>query len=154
MAVPKIADVMLALDKRDMNFYSRLSDEQKKGINFWMMQRYASSVQDNVYGSHYLTMVNDCVNVNWTAAGSSRHPELVWKCLCLAGSGRKMWHPYVKAPTSKRKKNKVMEELSKLFPNTKTDELELFLELSSKEELTEFFRGYGYEDKEIKEVLK
>ena len=42
MAVPKIADVMLALDKRDMNFYSRLSDEQKKGINFWMMQRYAS----------------------------------------------------------------------------------------------------------------
>ena len=47
-----------------------------------------------------------------------------------------------------------MEELSKLFPNTKTDELELFLELSSKEELTEFFRGYGYEDKDIKEVLK
>ena len=154
MAVPKIADVMLALDKRDMNYYTRLSDDQKKGINFWMMQRYASSVQGQPYDSHYLTMVNDCVNHNWSAAGSSRHPELVWKCLCLAGSGRKMWHPYVKAPTSKRKKNKIMEEFGKLFPNTKTDELELFIGLSTKEEIKDFLAGYGYDDKEIKEILK
>ena len=42
-AIP-LKDVMSALDKKDKNFYNRLTSEQKKAFSAWMMMRYSSSV--------------------------------------------------------------------------------------------------------------
>ena len=78
----QIKDIMAAVDRQDYGFYERLTDEQRKSMNLWMTQRYASSVQGKLAG-HYLVMINEFMNTNWSDV--SKHPELQWKLMCLAG---------------------------------------------------------------------
>ena len=99
----QIKDIMAAVDRKDYNYYTNLSDEQRKSMNLWMTQRYASSVQGKFAG-HYLVMINEFMNTNWSDI--SKHPELQWKLMCLAGVGKSQFHPFVKVPKAKRKKDK------------------------------------------------
>ena len=123
---------MAAVDRKDYNYYTNLSDEQRKSMNLWMTQRYASSVQGKFAG-HYLVMINEFMNTNWSDI--SKHPELQWKLMCLAGVGKSQFHPFVKVPKAKRKKDKVEELIREIFPLAKNDEIELLLSINTKEEL-------------------
>ena len=147
----QIKDIMAAVDRKDYEYYSRLTDEQRKSLNLWMTQRYASSVQGK-YAGHYLVMINEFMNTNWSDV--SKHPELQWKLMCLAGSGKVQFHPFVKVPKAKRKKDKVEELIRELFPLLKSDELELFLKMNTTEELKELAMESGVDDKTIKEIFK
>jgi hypothetical protein len=138
-----------AMDFRNMNFYRDLSDEHKKEIGMWLLMRFMSSSQNQA--AHHLMMVNDVVNHNFSAL--TKHPELQWKLLALCGTGKKQYHPWI-APPRGIKKNKLEEELLSHYPLLKDDELELILSLNSAEDLAEFFRENGYDDKTIKELLK
>ena len=35
----QIKDIMAAVDRKDYEYYSRLTDEQRKSLNLWMTQR-------------------------------------------------------------------------------------------------------------------
>jgi hypothetical protein len=148
-AIP-LKDVMSAIDKKDRGFYNRLTDEQKKAFSAWMMMRYASSVQGR-NAAHYLFMVNELVNKNFSDV--SKHPELQWLLLSAAGSGKVEFHPYIKPPNSKKKKDKVSEFLSSIYPHFKSDEIEMLLLLNSKEELKQLAEAHGYDDKSIKDIF-
>lgn len=149
---PAIAlkDVMAALDKKDRGFYSRLTDEQKKAFSAWMMMRYASSVQGKA-SAQYVFMVNELVNKNFSDI--SKHPELQWLLLSACGSGKIEFHPYIKPPNSKKKKDKVSEFVYKIYPNIKTDELELLLHLNTKEDLKKLAEAHGYNDTDINDIF-
>lgn len=149
---PAIAlkDVMMAIDKKDRQFYNRLTDEQKKAFSAWMMMRYASSVQGR-NAAHYVFMVNELVNKNFSDV--SRHPELQWLLLSTAGSGKMEFHPYIKPPNSKKKKDKIGDFLSNIYPHFKNDEIELLISLNSKEELKQLAQAHGYDDKSIKDIF-
>lgn len=147
----QIKDIMAAVDRKDYNYYINLSDEQRKSMNLWMTQRYASSVQGKFAG-HYLVMINEFMNTNWSDI--SKHPELQWKLMCLAGVGKSQFHPFVKVPKAKRKKDKVEELIREIFPLAKNDEIELLLSINTKEELKVLAETNGIDDKEIKEIFK
>ena len=156
MAPPKKApaiplkDVMTAIDKKDRGFYSRLTDEQKKAFSAWMMMRYASSVQGR-NAAQYLFMVNELVNKNFSDV--SKHPELQWLLLSACGSGKVEFHPYIKPPNSKKKRDKVSEFIYSIYPDLKRDDLELLLTLNSREDLKELARAKGYDDKDIADIF-
>ena len=149
---PAIAlkDIMAALDKKDRGFYSRLSDEQKKAFVPWMMMRYASSAQGR-NAAHYLFMINELVNKNFSDV--SKHPELQWLLMTAAGSGKVEFHPYIKPPNSKKKKDKVSEFVYSIYPNFKRDDIELFLLLNTREDLKELAKDHGYDDKTIADIF-
>lgn len=149
---PAIAlkDIMAALDKKDRGFYSRLTDEQKKAFVPWMMMRYASSAQGR-NAAHYLFMVNELVNKNFSDV--SKHPELQWLLMTAAGSGKVEFHPYIKPPNSKKKKDKISEFVYSIYPNFKRDDLELFLMLNTRDDLKELAKAYGYDDKTIADIF-
>jgi hypothetical protein len=151
MSKLQIKDIMAAVDRKDYNFYSNLSDEQRKSLNLWMTQRYASSVQGPL-APHYLIMINEFMNTNWSDV--SKHPELQWKLMCLAGTGKTQFHPFVKVPKSKKKKSPVQQLIRELFPLLKNDELELLLTINTKEELIELAINNGVDDKTVKEIFK
>lgn len=138
-----------AMDYRDKEFYANLSDEHKKEISLWLLMRYMSSSQNDA--ELHLTLINDVVNVNFSAI--SKHPELQWKLLAVCGTNKKQFHPWVK-PSKKAKKNKLEEELLKHFPLMKYNDLEMFMQVNTKEDFTEFFKDNGYDDKTIKDILK
>ncbi len=149
---PAIAlkDIMAALDKKDRGFYSRLTDEQKKAFVPWMMMRYASSAQGR-NAAHYLFMVNELVNKNFSDV--SKHPELQWLLMTAAGSGKVEFHPYIKPPNSKKKKDKVRDFVSNIYPLYKSSEIDMLLELNTKEDLVKLAEAHGYSDKDIADIF-
>lgn len=148
-----LADVMLAIDRKNRSWYDNLNDEQKKEFNasVWMMMRFASSVQ-GAHAASYLFMVNECVNKNFMDL--SKHPELQWLLFTLCGSGKKEYHPYIKPPTSRKKKNKVAEWLSEQYPLLKADEIAMLQEINDTEDFKILARESGMTDSEIKELFK
>ena len=148
-AIP-LKDIMAALDKRDRGYYNRLTSKQKKAFSSWMMMRYASSVQGKD-AAHYIYMTNELVNRDYSEV--SKHPELQWLLLSACGVGKVQFHPYLKPPNAKKKKDKVTEFLYSIHPHMKSEEVTLLQELNSKDELKEYARSHGYDDKTIKDIF-
>lgn len=138
-----------AMDFRKLDFYKNLTPEQKKEISIWVLMRFMSSSQKDA--EHHIMMVNDLVNADFNTL--SKHPELQWKLLALCGTKKKQYHPWIPPPKGV-KKNKLEEAILSHYPLLRDDELELFMQLNSKEDLEQFFRDNGYDDKAIKELFK
>lgn len=142
--------VLQAIDKRDKNFYNNLTTEQRKSLGLWMMLRYASSVQGK-NAAQYIFMVNELFNQDFYSI--NKHPELQWLLLSACGSGKVEFHPYIKPPTQKKKKNKSQQFIADLLPHLKADEIEMVLSMNSKQELKDLAKDYGYDDKTIKDIF-
>ena len=148
-AIP-LKDVMAAIDKKDRGFYNRLTAEQKKAFSAWMMMRYCSSVQGRD-AANYIFMTNELVNYQFMEV--SKHPELQWLLLSACGVGKIQFHPYLKPPNSKKKKNKVTEFLYELNPHMKAEDIQILVDLNTKEELQQLAQEHGYDDKSIKDIF-
>lgn len=132
-----------------MEFYNKLDEDQKSEFSPWVIMRFASACAK--HPEHYLLMVNDFVNQDFTEL--SKHPELFWKLLSVCGAGYNQYHPWI-APSKKGKKNLKEEFVSSLYPYYRKDEVELFLQVNSDENLITLAKQHGYSDAEIKEIFK
>jgi hypothetical protein len=148
-AIP-LKDVMGAIDKKDRGFYNRLSDEQKKAFSAWMMMRYCSSVQGR-HAADYIFMTNELVNMNFSDV--SKHPELQWLLLSACGSGKVEFHPYLKPPNARKKKDKVFEFVYNIYPHMKAEDITQFIDLNDKHDLKQLAEAHGYDDKTIKDIF-
>lgn len=145
-----IKDVMAAIDKKDRHWYSKLTEDQKKAFSAWMLMRYTSSCQGS-NALHFLYFTNLFVNQNFSDI--SKHPELQWLLLTATGTSKKEFHPYIKPPNARKKKNKVHEFLSEIYPTYKSDELSMLVELNTKQDLIELAQAHGYDDKQISDIF-
>jgi len=145
-----LKDVMAAIDKKDRGFYNRLTDEQKKAFSAWMMMRYCSSVQGKD-AANYIYMTNELVNYQFMEV--SKHPELQWLLLSACGTGKIGFHPYLKPPNSRKKKNKVFDFISNIMPHMKAEDIDNLINLNTVDELKEYAREHGYDDKSIKDIF-
>lgn len=145
-----LKEIMAAIDKKDRNFYNNLSDEQKKAFSAWMMMRYCSSVQGRD-AANYIYMTNELVNYQFSEV--SKHPELQWLLLSACGIGKIQFHPYLKPPNSRKKKNKIFEFIYNIYPHMKAEDINNMIDINTKEELTEFAIAHGYDDKTIKDIF-
>ena len=151
-AIP-LNEMLLALDRRDRGWYSRLTDEQKKAFSPWLTMRYASSVQDNpVLEEHYLLHTNAFCNRNFSEISVKEHAELHWLTMQTVGVGRKMLHPFIKPPKGV-KKNKLTKWAIEVWPTLKDDEIELLATLNDRHDLIELAKQLGWDDKRIKADL-
>lgn len=148
-AIP-LRDVMSAVDLRDRDWYNNLTAEQKKSFSAWMMMRYASSAQGSS-AAHYIFMVNELVNRNFSDI--SAYPELQWLLLSACGSGRSEFHPYIKPPNARKKKDAVTSFLSELYPWMKADEIQMLISINTTEELRQLAQDHGIDDKTIREIF-
>ena len=126
-----LKEIMAAIDKKDRNFYNNLSDEQKKAFSAWMMMRYCSSVQGRD-AANYIYMTNELVNYQFSEV--SKHPELQWLLLSACGIGKIQFHPYLKPPNSRKKKNKIFEFIYNIYPHMKAEDINNMIDINTKEE--------------------
>jgi len=143
-------DMMKAIDVNDFDFYSRLDAEHKKAFSPWIVMKCASSASSNA-AYHYLLMVNDIVNVDFSVLKD--HPDLQWKLLAVCGQGSQTYHPWLQ-PGKGKTKNKLQKFLLSMHPNLNTDELNLLLAMNDKDDIIELAQMNGYSDKEIKDLFK
>lgn len=144
------ADMLAAIDRCDFDFYSRLTQEQKKAFSAWLAMRAASSAK-GTDAYHYLLMVNDIVNVDFSSL--TKHPELQWKLLATCGIGHKTYHPWL-APSKKQKVSKVEKFLQDRYPELSRQEIELLTEINDEATLRMLAEDHGYEDKDIEDLFK
>ncbi len=145
-----LKDIMAAIDKKDRNFYNNLTDEGKKAFSAWMMMRYCSSVQGKD-AANYIYMTNELVNFQFSEV--SKHPELQWLLLSACGVGKIQFHPYLKPPNARKKKNKVFEFIYGLFPHMKSEDIDNLIDINTTDELKDLAKSNGYDDKSIKEIF-
>ena len=143
-----VKDVLACLDSNAKGVWDELTDEQKKGVNFWLLNRYASSVAGSREAQELaVVMTNQIYNRNWNELGT-RHPQLQWQLLCsthnASASIRKhQWIGFKK----KKGNNNAIKLLEKIYPNMKQDEVELLARLSTKKELKELAKEYDIDVK-------
>ena len=73
--------------------------------------------------------------------------------LCVTGMGCVVRHPWI-SPGKGIKKNKVEEIILEYYPDLRDDELELFMKLNTKEDIEQFLKDNGLDDKSIKDIFK
>lgn len=144
-----LATELSAMDFRKKDFYKELSPEHKKEISLWVLMRFMSSSQS--MPAHHLMMVNDLVNNNFSSL--SKHPELQWRLLALCGTGKTQYHPWI-PPMRGIKKNHIEQAIVDRYPLLSNSEIALLLKINTQDELKEFFKENGYDDKTIKEIFK
>lgn len=141
--------MLSAIDNNDMEFFDSLDAEQQKAFEPWLAMRYASSAKKEP--EHHLICVNELVNRDFNAL--SKHPKMQWMLLSMVGLGAKEYHPFV-PPSKKAKKDGLHAMLSEMNPMMNADEINILIQCSEKDELRDMLESYGFEDKEIKKVLK
>lgn len=142
-----IKDILAAIDMGATSVWDELSDEEKKQVNFWLLNRYVSNVKGNREDQELAVFkTNEYYNKNWNELGT-RHPKLQWQLLCMSGNtGEIKFHQWL-GFKKKKGNNNAQKLLEKIYPNMKQDEVDLLAQLSTRKELKELAEEYGIDAK-------
>lgn len=135
--------VLEAFDKNDKDVYDMLPDNLKKQVGFWLLNRYMSSVTGSrAQQENAVIKTNEIYNKNWNSLGT-RHPKLQWQLLCVSGNtGKTEFHKWI-GLKKQGSNSKIVKFIESLYPELKTDEVELLARISTKKELQELARNHG-----------
>jgi hypothetical protein len=138
-----IANEMTQFDRKNRRFYEELTDEERKKFSNYLMIRWGSSVQGSRdLQEFYVIATNERLNKHFFAI--NRHPKLQWLCATTVspdlGTHRHQWI----APKKKESGGSaIRKQLAELYPNMKSDELDVMCEITTKKELDEHLRLLG-----------
>ena len=143
-----IKDVLAAIDMGAKSVWDELSDEERKAVGFWLLNRYASSVKGNREKQELAVFkTNEFYNKNWNELGM-KHPKLQWQLICQAGNtGKIEFHPWIGFKKKNGDNGKGIKLLKQIYPNMKEDEIELLANLSTKKELKQLAKEHDIEIK-------
>ena len=114
-----------AVDRRNKEFYSQLSDEQKKEFSPFMVMRWTSTIKGSKQlQEHYLELTNEFLNKDFSVL--YKHKELCWMLASIIGIGRNQFHPWI-GVSKKTKKEILKDRFSSLYPSLNQDELKILL---------------------------
>ncbi len=142
-----IKDILAAIDMGAKSVWDELSDEEKKQISFWLLNRWVSSVQGSREKQELAVFkTNEYYNKNWNVLGT-KHPKLQWQLLCQAGNTKNIeYHQWIGFKQKNASNSKAVKFLQTIHPTMKLDEVELLAKLSSKKELKELAKEHNIED--------
>ena len=150
-------DMIPAVDMNIKELWDAVTDEGRKEIkgDMWNLNRYISNVDSkNIeVQQHYVLTVNEYYNKHWNLL-QKNHPKVLWMLLCMCNYDGKTkffhkWLPLSKTPTDKKTKF-----LMELYPNKKSDEIELLAKINTDKEIKELARQYGMDDATIAKKFK
>lgn len=123
-------DVLNALDKKDYDYYDRLTEEQKKKFVPFMMIHWMSAIKANEGLSRYYVMsTNEYANKHIFSEFVQKHPKLQWMMLCSAspGLGKQFhqWIPHIRDRVIKYKESATLKEIkeyyTKIYPKADSE---------------------------------
>lgn len=148
MALPKlpVKDILAAIDMGAKNIWDEISDDERKSVSFWLLNRYVSSVKGNREEQELAVFkTNEYYNKNYNMV--SKHPKLQWQLLCQAGNTQKIqFHQWIgfKKKSGSSDANGI-KLLSQIFPNMKILEVEMLAGMYTKKELKALAEEYNIE---------
>ena len=142
-----IQNEMMCFDRKDRNFYSSLTDEERKKFSNFLMIRWGSSIQGSAELQHYyLQSSNHYVNKHFFAI--NRHPKLQWLCATAVSPGLgTQRHQWIAPKKKEAGASGVRKQIAELFPHLKDDEVELMSKINTKKDIDTYLKQLGQETK-------
>jgi len=142
-----IANEMTQFDRKNREFYDELTDEERKKFSNYLMIRWGSAVQGSrELQEFYLISCNQRLNKHFFAI--NRHPRLQWLCATTVSPGmgphRHQWISPKKKIAGESGNKK---QLAELFPNMKSDEIQVMSAINTQKEINAHLRELGQEVK-------
>lgn len=149
-----IKDETAAIDMGARDLWDNFTDDQKKQISFFLLNRYASSIKTSDREAQELAVFKTNEYFNKHYFGLTKHPKLLWYLLCMTGNEDKKiyFHEWI-GFKKKSDDNKILKVLEQMFPDMKSDELELLASITDKKEIKEYAKELGMTDEEIKKIV-
>jgi hypothetical protein len=125
-------EAIAAIDKKDYDYYDRLTPEQQKKFVPFMMTHWISVVKGKrELSQYYLQSVDYYANKYMFNENVYKHPKLQWLMLCAAspGIGKQyhQWIPHISQSVSKLKSKPVVKDIKeyfkKVYPKTSDSDL-------------------------------
>ena len=142
-----IKDVLAAIDMGAKNVWDEITDEERKQVGFWLLNRYVSSIKGGRDDQELAVFkTNEYYNKNYMEV--SKHQKLQWQLLCMSGgTGRIEYHPWIGFKKKTQDNNKLVKVIEQIYPNMKQDEVELLARISTKAEIKKLAEDHNIEAK-------
>jgi hypothetical protein len=142
-----IQNEMMCFDRKDRDFYSSLTDEERKKFSNFLMIRWGSSIQGSAELQHYyLQSSNHYVNKHFFAI--NRHPKLQWLCASAVSPGLgTQRHQWIAPKKKEAGASGIRKQIAELFPHLKDDEVELMSKINTKKDIDAYLKQLGQEVK-------
>jgi len=142
-----IGNEMAAYDRKDRDYYDKFTDEEKKQFSTYLMLRYGASVGGNKdLQAYYLMATNKYVNKHFFDL--NKHTKLQWlMCTTVSPNMGNQFHYWLAAKKKEGKStNKLRKVVAELYPNMKSDEMDVFITLNTEKEIKEYCKELGWDD--------
>ena len=141
-------EVLPNLDCHKTEYYSTLSDDQKKGFAGVVAMRFMSSASGD-FADWYLVATNQRANVHFHEM--HKHPELQWKLLASNGHGRRVSHSWI--GQSRNTSSALLHDfIVQYWPQVNTLEVDTILGQFTQQEFYDFVDGTGAEKDDAKKI--
>jgi hypothetical protein len=142
-----IQNEMAQFDRKNRDFYDELTDEEKKKFSNYLMIRWGSAVQGSTeLQEFYLIACNERLNKHFFAI--NRHPRLQWLCATAVSPGLGAHrHSWIAPKKKEPGESGVKKQLAELFPNMKSDDIEVMSAISTQKEITAYLKALGQDNK-------
>lgn len=138
-----IKDILAAIDLGGITVWDELSEEEKKQVSFFLLNRYISSVKGNREKQELAVFkTNEYYNKHFFSL--QKHKKLLWLLLCISGNTKNIeYHQWIGHKKKTGDNSKSAKFLAELYPNKKQDEIEMLARILSKKEIQELAKEYG-----------
>jgi len=149
-----IKDETAAIDMGARDLWDNFTDDQKKQISFFLLNRYASSIKTSDREAQELAVFKTNEYFNKNFFNISKHPKLLWYLICMCGNDEKKlyFHEWI-GHKKKTGDNKISKFLEDKYPNMKRDEIEMMAQLMDKKDIKQMAKDLGMTDAEIKKAV-
>ena len=147
-----IKDILAAIDMNGKGVWKELTDEERKSVSFWLLNRYVSAINGSRDDQELAVFkVNEYYNKHFNTIGVGKengHQELMWQLLCMSGAwGKIKFHPYIGFKKKNANNNKAIKLLERIHPNMKQLEVEMLAVMYTTKELKKLAEDHNIESK-------
>ena len=148
----EVKEILSWIDNGERDIWNHLDDDHKKQVSFWLLNRYVSAVQGSREKQELAVFkTNEYYNKHFNDIGVGKdkgHQKLMWQLLCMSGNtGKTEYHPWIGFKKRDGSTGAAMKLLEKVYPNLKTDEVELLARISTKKELKQLAEDHEIDTK-------
>ena len=141
-----LKDILAAVDMGAKEIWDQLSDDEKKQVSFYLLNRYVSSVKGS-RDKQVLAVFKTNEYYNKQFFVLQKHKKLLWQLLCLAGNTKNIqYHEWIGHKRKSGDNTKIAKLLRTLYPNKKEDEIELLTKISNKKEIIQLAKDNGIDE--------
>jgi hypothetical protein len=142
-----IANEMTQFDRKNREFYSELTDEERKKFSNYLMIRWGSTVQGSRdLQEFYVIATNQRLNKRFFDI--NRHPRLQWLCATTVSPGLgTQRHVWIAPKKREAGATGIRKQLAELYPHMKDDELDVMVKINTKKDIDAYLKQAGQETK-------